>query len=136
MTFWSHSSLFAETWSQWLFLYSINWPNYIVWFSLLTEILDNMCIVIVCFPGCDVLKIEINFTFLIKPFFYMRKDLGYKQKIQVFDVTKFILVLPTFRLIQSSHCQGLDVEWKVYILFQNYYQVEPNSITCYKIKIS
>ena len=35
----------------------------------------------------------------------------------------------------SSHCQGLDVEWKVYILFQNHYQIEPNSITCYKIKI-
>ena len=31
-----------------LMLYSINWPNFIVWFTLLLEILDNMCIVIVC----------------------------------------------------------------------------------------
>ena len=35
-----------------LVLYSINWPNCVVWLRL--EILDNMCISIVCFPGCDV----------------------------------------------------------------------------------
>ena len=29
-------------------LYSINSPSIIVWFSLLREILDNTCIVIVC----------------------------------------------------------------------------------------
>ena len=31
-----------------LLLYSINWPNFIVWLSLFCEILDNICIVIVC----------------------------------------------------------------------------------------
>ena len=31
-----------------LLLYSITWSNFIVWFSLLREILGNMCIVIVC----------------------------------------------------------------------------------------
>ena len=29
-------------------LYSINWPNFIVWLTLLLEILVNMCIAIVC----------------------------------------------------------------------------------------
>ena len=36
--------------------YSIHWPNFIVWFSLICEILDNICIVIVCEPGCDVIN--------------------------------------------------------------------------------
>ena len=31
-----------------ILLYSINWPNFIVWLLLLREILWNMCIVIVC----------------------------------------------------------------------------------------
>ena len=29
-------------------LYSINWPNFIVWLPLLLDMLGNMCIVIVC----------------------------------------------------------------------------------------
>ena len=29
-----------------LMLYSINWPNLIAWFSLLLELLGNLCIVI------------------------------------------------------------------------------------------
>ena len=31
-----------------LMLYSINWKNFIVWLSLLLEILGNICITIVC----------------------------------------------------------------------------------------
>ena len=31
-----------------LLLYSINWPNFIVWLPLIREILGNMCTVIVC----------------------------------------------------------------------------------------
>ena len=56
-----------------LMLYSINWPNFIVWLSLLLEILGNMCIAIVCWPGCDVINFKINLIFLIKPFLYMTK---------------------------------------------------------------
>ena len=44
-------------------LYSINWPNFIVWLSLILEILGNMCIVIVCFPGFEVTNFE-NFDLL------------------------------------------------------------------------
>ena len=45
---------------------SINWPNFIVWLLLLCEVLGNMCIAIVCKPGCDVMNFEVNLTFLIK----------------------------------------------------------------------
>ena len=39
-----------------LMLYSINWQNFFVWLPLLLEILGNMCIAIICFPGCDVIN--------------------------------------------------------------------------------
>ena len=61
-------------------LYSIKWPHFIVWLPLLLEILGNMCIIIVCFPSCEVVNFEINFAFLIKSFFYMTKNS--KQKIK------------------------------------------------------
>ena len=31
-----------------LMLYSINWPNFVIWFPLFVEILAKMCLVIVC----------------------------------------------------------------------------------------
>ena len=49
-------------------LYSINWTNFIAWLPLLLEILGNMCIATVCYPGCDIMDFEINFIFLIQPF--------------------------------------------------------------------
>ena len=52
-----------------LLLYSINLPNLIVWSPLLLEILCNMCIAIVYYPGCDVMDFEINLIFLIELFF-------------------------------------------------------------------
>ena len=50
-------------------LYSIKWPNFIVLLALLLEIWSNMCTAIVCFPGCDVIKFDINLIFLIEQFF-------------------------------------------------------------------
>ena len=63
-----------------LMLYSINWPNFLVWLPLLLEILGNMCITIVCWPGCDVIRFETNLIFLIKPFFYKTKKSRQKLK--------------------------------------------------------
>ena len=40
-----------------------------VWLPLLCEISGNMCIAIVCEPGCEVMNFEVNLIFLIKPFF-------------------------------------------------------------------
>ena len=52
-----------------LVVYSINLPNFIVSLPLRLEILANMCIAVVCFPGCDVINFEIKLIFLIKPSF-------------------------------------------------------------------
>ena len=35
--------------------------------------MENMWVVVICFPGCDVINLEINLIFLIKPFFFMNK---------------------------------------------------------------
>ena len=51
-----------------LLLCSFTWPKFIVWLSLLFEILGNMWIAIVCSSGCDVMNFEINLVFLIKLF--------------------------------------------------------------------
>ena len=52
-----------------LMLYSINLTNFIVWLPVLLEILGNMCIANVYYPGCDVMDFKINLIFLIEPFF-------------------------------------------------------------------
>ena len=57
------------TTKMFLVLYSINGPNFIAQLPLLFEILGNMCIKIVCYPGCDVMDFEANLIFLIEPFF-------------------------------------------------------------------
>ena len=41
-------------------LYSVNWPNFTAWFSLLLEILVNMCIAVVCKLVYDDINFEIN----------------------------------------------------------------------------
>ena len=33
------------------------------WLPLLLEILDNMCIEFICFPGCNVINFEVNLIF-------------------------------------------------------------------------
>ena len=63
-----------------LMLYSINWPNFVVWLSLLLQISGNMCTVIVCYPVCNVINFEINLSFLIEPFSYMTKNSEKKLK--------------------------------------------------------
>ena len=53
-------------------LNSINRQNFTVWLSLFLKILGNMCIVILCQPGCDV-KFKLNFYFQSRRFFCMTK---------------------------------------------------------------
>ena len=62
-------------------LYSINWPNFIVWLPLLLGILGNISVVIICFPVYDLINFEINLTFLIKSFSCMTKEVKTKIKI-------------------------------------------------------
>ena len=63
-----------------LLLNSIKRPNFIVWLPLLFEILANICIAIVCYPGCDAINFEILSFVIIKPFFYMTKKSRQKYK--------------------------------------------------------
>ena len=59
-----------DLWRKTLFLlYSINWPNFIVWLLLLREVLGNMGIVTDNYAGYYILNFEIKIIFLIKPFF-------------------------------------------------------------------
>ena len=43
-------------------LYSINWPNFIIWSSLLLEVSGKMCIFICC-PFCDVMNLKLALVF-------------------------------------------------------------------------
>ena len=52
-----------------------------VWMSLLLEIMDNMCILIIYGPVSDAMNFEISPGFLIKPFFYITKKSRQKYKI-------------------------------------------------------
>ena len=72
---------------------------------LLLEILGNMCIAIVCYPGCDVMDFEINLIFLIELFFLhdqkvMTKNLNIMRKKRAFKVKQksFSLFLKDFQL--------------------------------------
>ena len=67
-------------------LYSVNWSNFIAWLPLLRAILSNMCITIVCKPGCDIINFEINLIFPIKLFCYMKKKS--RQKSEYLDNEK------------------------------------------------
>ena len=49
--------------------------------QLLSEILSNMCIAIVCEPGCEVISFVINLIFLIKPFFLQAES--QKKKLNI-----------------------------------------------------
>ena len=86
-------------------LHSINWPTFIVWLPLFLEILGNMYMTIVCFPGCDFVKFEINLIiFPIKPFCYMtkksRQKLKYLEKKELLTWNKkhFASVIKGFQL--------------------------------------
>ena len=59
-------------------LYSINWPNFIVWFSLLLEVPDNIYNVINYFPVFDAINFEIKLKFLIQSFPYTTKKVRTK----------------------------------------------------------
>ena len=86
-------------------LHSINWPIFIVWLPLLHEILGNMCITIVCYPGCNVRKFEINLIFLIKAFCYVTKKS--RQKFKYFENEKSF-----WGEIKNIFCQKWSQTWE------------------------
>ena len=62
---------------------------------LVLEIMGNMHIAIICFPGFDNLNFKINLIFLIKPFSY---PIGTERKLNV---------QKTFRRRPASHLSVL-----------------------------
>ena len=119
------STAFVYNFSRKIFLmlYSINWPNLIVWLLLLVEILGNMCIAIVYFPDCDVkINFEIKLIFQIKPFFYTTKRS--RQKFQYIENEKsfwggikkhfssLLNVYPLEKIASSWEC-AFKTYWKM-----------------------
>ena len=84
-------SYFGHNFSRKMFLmlHCINWPNFIVWLLILLEILGNMCIMIVCWRGCDIIKFEINLIYLINTFCFMTKKS--RQKLKYLENEKSFL---------------------------------------------
>ena len=100
---------FVPDFSRKLFpmLYSINWPNFIVWVPLFLEISSNICIVIVSFPVFDVTNFEIYLKFLIKVFSYVIKKSEEKLKYPKIDRSlfqsfrRFFLIFSHYGIIRT-----------------------------------
>ena len=60
--------------------FSINLSNFIVWLHFLLEIFGNMCIAIICCLVCPVISFEIKLNFIIKPISNITKKSGQKYK--------------------------------------------------------
>ena len=111
---WSGNSFFSIFWvwffrKMFLVLYFINWPSFIVWLPLVLEMLDNMSIWIVCFPGCDVIDFEINLIFQIKPFSYITKTS--KQKVKYLENKKRNKSI-FCHFYRTFNCQKLSQTWE------------------------
>ena len=95
-----------------LILYSLNWPNFIVWLLLHLETLRNMWIAIFC-AGCEAIIFEINVIFLIKPFLYMteksRQEFRYLGNENSFS-GKMKSIFHDFWWVFS--CQKLSQTWE------------------------
>ena len=78
---------YIETKLKITYFYSISnkifWKkkNFIVWLPLRCEILGNICIVIICKSGCDVINFETSIIFLIKLF--ILPDQKAKTKVKI-----------------------------------------------------
>ena len=121
-----------------LMLYSIKRPNFIAWLPLPREILGNMFIAVVSFPGCDITNFEVNFIFLIKLFFLHDQKL--KRKIWVSwertfncqnlsqtwecvlqkSLLRFLIIL-----IKKHFQKNFSTEWnfQVYIFFHDIFEL-------------
>ena len=102
---WSGNS-FPTTFCVWFFLKKF-FSCYVLLteiLPLLLQILGNMCIEIVCFPGCDAINFEINLNFLIKSFFYMTKKLR-----QIFKNVSRAKMSREQELLIFTNIKGLSV---------------------------
>ena len=87
-----------------LTLYSVNWPNFIFWLSLLLEILGYMCIIIICFPVYDAINFEIILSFFNHAVFYMIKNSKQKFKYLNADLKISLYVWIRLKIISWKFC--------------------------------
>ena len=85
-------------------LYSVKWQNFIAWLPLLLEVLGNMSIAIICFPGCDVINFEINIIFLIKPVFYLTRKSRQKFKYLENKKSFYVEIKSIFHHFKRAFC--------------------------------
>ena len=90
-----------------LMLHSIKWTNAIAGLPLLLQILRNMCLAIIWFPGWDVLTFEMYFIFLIKS---RGKNLNILRTKKAFKVKKafFIIFKTSPKVFQTTECVFKD----------------------------
>ena len=87
------------------YTYSINWPSFISWLLLFLEIMDIMCIVIICCPVCDIKNFEINHGFLIEPV------LLYKQNVwKIMQISQELKKLLTWNKKHFSSFSAFFIE--------------------------
>ena len=88
--------------------YPINRPNFIVWLPLPHEILVNICIAVVCFPGCDIINLEINLIFLTKKssqkWKYLKNEKSFQGEQKVFYIIFKGLLIANNCLRPESAC--------------------------------
>ena len=94
-------------------LYSINWPNFIVWLPVFCEILSNIIIVIICFQDYDLINLDIDLNFLITSFSCIiksqDKNLNIFKTKRVFKAKKKKHFSPFLRVFS---CQRLSLIWE------------------------
>ena len=96
-----------------LALCSINWPNFIVRITLPLQIPGNVCIVLVCYPVCDVMDFEICLSILINPLSYMSKNL--EQQLKYCKNKKCF-----YGKINKEHFSSFLMDFRLLKLFQTW----------------
>ena len=95
-------------------LFCLNWSNFIDWLSSVLEIMDNMCIAIVCFQGCDVINLKINLILLIKQKSQDKNWISWERKeLRRWNKKHFSSLFKGFQLPISFSllCPGLFPGW-------------------------
>ena len=88
-----------------LTLYSINWPNFIVWSPLLLRYW-KLCFAIICFPGCDIIIFKVSLIYFSSSRFstwqksqdknwnILRTNRAFKTKNHIFHHFSRVIQLP------------------------------------------
>ena len=103
------------------FSYSINRPNFIVWFPSFLEILGNMCFVAACFPGYDI-KLILRLTFFLHGQKVKRKiQISWEQReLLRWNKKHFLSLLKVFQLSKIvSDLQSVPLNHQVIQITKN-----------------